>query len=305
MGFLSAIGGILGGIAGPFGAAAGAGIGSLLEGKKPKDALISAGLAGGTSFLLGGRGFKPGATGAALGQKLGFSGVTATGEAGIGGLGDKLAGAITGKAAAQAATTKAAGAAGAAKAGGLGIKDLLLPGAIAASALSTPEAVPVGGIGGGTGERSPYEGSRLAAGRVIKNPDGSKDYVFGSDGKRVSFSTPEELARLQQQDRTESEKIANTGKLTPGAVAGALGSGMGFEFPTPKEVVKAKEGGFITGPGGPKDDMIPAMITQNGKPVQQALLSDGEFVMTADAVEGGGGPAAMYRMMKEFENRVA
>ena len=49
MGFLSAIGGILGGIAGPFGAAAGAGIGSLLEGKKPKDALISAGLAGGTN----------------------------------------------------------------------------------------------------------------------------------------------------------------------------------------------------------------------------------------------------------------
>jgi hypothetical protein len=303
MGFLSAIGGILGGIAGPFGAAAGAGIGSLLEGKKPKDALISAGLAGGTSFLLGGRGFKPGATGAALGQKLGFSGVTATGEAGIGGLGDKLAGFITGKPVKGALLKGTTGPA--AKAGGLGIKDLLLPGAIAASALSTPEAVPVGGIGGGTGERSPYEGSRLAAGRVIKNPDGSKDYVFGSDGKRVSFSTPEELARLQQQDRTESEKIANTGKLTPGAVAGALGSGMGFEFPTPKEVVKAKEGGFITGPGGPKDDMIPAMITQNGKPVQQALLSDGEFVMTADAVEGGGGPAAMYRMMKEFENRVA
>jgi hypothetical protein len=280
MGFLSAIGGILGGIAGPFGAAAGAGIGSLLEGKKPKDALISAGLAGGTSFLLGGRGFKPGATGAALGQKLGFSGVTATGEAGIGGLGDKLAGAITGKAAAQAATTKAAGAAGAAKAGGLGIKDLLLPGAIAASALSKPEAVPVGGIGGGTGERLPgYKGSRKAAGRIEGDV-----YIFGSDGKRVSFSTPEELARLQQQDLMESQKIAN---------------------PQPENVVKAKEGGFITGPGGPKDDMIPAMITQNGKPVQQALLSDGEFVMTADAVEGGGGPAAMYRMMKEFENRVA
>ena len=277
MGFLSAIGGILGGIAGPFGAAAGAGIGSLLEGKKPKDALISAGLAGGTSFLLGGRGFQPGATGAALGQKLGFSGATATGNPGIGGLGDKLAGAITGKAAAQAATTKAAGAA---KAGGLGIKDLLLPGAIAASALSTPEAVPVGGIGGGTGERLPgYKGSPKAAGRIEGDV-----YIFGSDGKRVSFSTPEELARLQQQDLMESQKIAN---------------------PQPKSVMTAKEGGFITGPGGPKDDMIPAMITQNGKPVQQALLSDGEFVMTADAVEGGGGPAAMYRMMKEFENRVA
>ena len=280
MGFLSAIGGILGGIAGPFGAAAGAGIGSLLEGKKPKDALISAGLAGGTSFLLGGRGFQPGATGAALGQKLGFSGATATGNPGIGGLGDKLAGAITGKAAAQAATTKAAGAAGAAKAGGLGIKDLLLPGVIAATALSKPEAMPVGGIGGGTGERLPnYRGSPKAAGRIEGDV-----YIFGSDGKRVSFSTPEELARLQQQDLMESQKIAN---------------------PQPENVVKAKEGGFITGPGGPKDDMIPAMITQNGKPVQQALLSDGEFVMTADAVEGGGGPAAMYRMMKEFENRVA
>ena len=280
MGFLSAIGGILGGIAGPFGAAAGAGIGSLLEGKKPKDALISAGLAGGTSFLLGGRGFQPGATGAALGQKLGFSGATATGNPGIGGLGDKLAGAITGKAAAQAATTKAAGAAGAAKAGGLGIKDLLLPGVIAATALSKPEAMPVGGIGGGTGERLPnYRGSPKAAGRIEGDV-----YIFGSDGKRVSFSTPEELARLQQQDLMESQKIAN---------------------PQPKSVMTAKEGGFITGPGGPKDDMIPAMITQNGKPVQQALLSDGEFVMTADAVEGGGGPAAMYRMMKEFENRVA
>ena len=280
MGFLSAIGGILGGIAGPFGAAAGAGIGSLLEGKKPKDALISAGLAGGTSFLLGGRGFKPGAAGAALGQKLGFSGATATGEAGIGGLGDKLGGFITGKAAEKAATDTAT------KAGGLGgIKGLLLPGAIAASALSKPEAVSVGGIGGGTGERLPnYKGSPLAGSSIRLNEDGSTVYVFGSDGRQVPYSTPEELARLQQQDRTESEKIAN---------------------PQPKSVMTAKEGGFITGPGGPKDDMIPAMITQNGKPVQQALLSDGEFVMTADAVEGGGGPAAMYRMMKEFENRVA
>ena len=297
MGFLSAIGGILGGIAGPFGAAAGAGIGSLLEGKKPKDALISAGLAGGTSFLLGGRGFQHGAAGAALGQKLGFSDVTATGKAGIGGLGQKIGESIAGKAAEKAATATVTGAT---KAGGLGgIKGLLPLGAVAA-ALSKPEAVPVGGIGGGTGERSPYKGSRKAAGRIEGDV-----YIFGSDGKRVSFSTPEELARLQQQDRIESQRIANTGKLTPEAVAGALGSGMGFEFPTPKEVVKAKEGGFITGPGGPKDDMIPAMITQNGKPVQQALLSDGEFVMTADAVKGGGGPAAMYRMMKEFENRVA
>jgi len=293
MGFLSTIGGILGGIVGgPIGAGAGAGIGSLVEGKKPKDALISAALAGGTSFLLGGRGFKPGATGAALGSKIGLS-TTASGNPGIGGIGEKLGAAIAGK-----ATTAAAAGEAAKKAGGFGIKDLLLPGTVALSALSKSESIPTGGITNvGGGERLPgYKGSQKAAGRIVGDT-----YIFASTGKRVSFSTPEELARLQQQDRIESEKIANraTKKLTADSMSGALGSGMGLEF------VKAKEGGFITGPGGPKDDMIPAMITQNGKPVQQALLSDGEFVMTADAVEGSGGPASMYRMMKEFENRVA
>ena len=39
--------------------------------------------------------------------------------------------------------------------------------------------------------------------------------------------------------------------------------------------------GEITGPGGPKDDKIPAM------------LSDGEFVMTAKAVDNAGGPKSI------------
>ena len=43
--------------------------------------------------------------------------------------------------------------------------------------------------------------------------------------------------------------------------------------------------GQIAGPGGPKDDKIPAM------------LSDGEFVFTAKAVDNAGGPKAMYNMM--------
>ena len=47
--------------------------------------------------------------------------------------------------------------------------------------------------------------------------------------------------------------------------------------------------GHITGPGGPKDDLIPAM------------LSDNEFVMTAEAVEGAGGPETMYNLMRNFE----
>tara|TARA_R100001594_G_scaffold128841_1_gene167283 strand:+ start:330 stop:1310 length:981 start_codon:yes stop_codon:yes gene_type:complete len=47
--------------------------------------------------------------------------------------------------------------------------------------------------------------------------------------------------------------------------------------------------GMIDGPGGPKDDKIPAM------------LSDGEFVFTAKAVDNAGGPRAMYNMMNKLD----
>ena len=53
--------------------------------------------------------------------------------------------------------------------------------------------------------------------------------------------------------------------------------------------------GAISGPGGPRDDMVPAM------------LSDGEFVMTAEAVRnaGGGdrreGARRMYQLMNQLQ----
>jgi hypothetical protein len=60
-----------------------------------------------------------------------------------------------------------------------------------------------------------------------------------------------------------------------------------------------RKNGHISGPGGPKDDKIPAM------------LSDGEFVFTAKAVRGMGngsrrnGAKKMYAMMKALEGRTA
>ena len=57
--------------------------------------------------------------------------------------------------------------------------------------------------------------------------------------------------------------------------------------------------GEIAGPGGPRDDMVPAM------------LSDGEFVMTAQAVKNAGGGSRregakrMYDMMNRLESGVA
>ncbi len=68
-----------------------------------------------------------------------------------------------------------------------------------------------------------------------------------------------------------------------------------------------QDGGYIEGPGTGRSDSIPATIYQDGRPVQEARLSDGEFVMTENAVRGAGngdrakGAAQMYRMMREFE----
>ena len=67
------------------------------------------------------------------------------------------------------------------------------------------------------------------------------------------------------------------------------------------------QGGFIEGPGTGTRDSIPSMIYQDGGPVQEARLSDGEFVMTADAVRGAGGgnrnkgAARMYELMRQYE----
>ena len=80
----------------------------------------------------------------------------------------------------------------------------------------------------------------------------------------------------------------------------------GVALPDTPTVV-LQEGGMIQGPGTGKSDSIKSMIYQNGQPVQEARLSDGEFVMTADAVKGAGngdrakGAAKMYQMMNRFE----
>jgi hypothetical protein len=66
-------------------------------------------------------------------------------------------------------------------------------------------------------------------------------------------------------------------------------------------------GGYVEGPGSGTSDSIPAKIYQDGQPVQEAALSDGEFVMTERAVRGAGngdpraGAARMYEMMRKFE----
>ena len=68
-------------------------------------------------------------------------------------------------------------------------------------------------------------------------------------------------------------------------------------------------GGLLQGPGTGTSDSIPGMIYQGGQPVQQAALSDGEFVMTNRAVKAAGGGSIekgadmMYELMNKLERR--
>jgi hypothetical protein len=77
-------------------------------------------------------------------------------------------------------------------------------------------------------------------------------------------------------------KRANGG-MTAGDLADRLEDNPGISQFFPRKF------GMIDGPGGPKEDKVPAM------------LSDGEFVMTAKAVDNAGGPKAMYNLMNRLD----
>ena len=44
-------------------------------------------------------------------------------------------------------------------------------------------------------------------------------------------------------------------------------------------------GGMITGPGTGTSDSIPAQITQNGQPVENIRVADGEYIMPKATVD--------------------
>lgn len=118
------------------------------------------------------------------------------------------------------------------------------------------------------------------------------------------------LEMLRQQKRPRFENLMSplerrqyeTGERAPDYQGNLLPG-----TPRVPAVQRRAMGGYIEGPGTGTSDSIPAMIYQNGGPVQEARLSDGEFVMTADAVRGAGGgnrnagAARMYQMMNQFE----
>jgi len=113
---------------------------------------------------------------------------------------------------------------------------------------------------------------------------------------------PTPLTALEKQQLKTGERVPNyQGTMAPGTPRAVL----------PPGVAPYAQGGYVRGPGTGKSDSIPAAIYQNGGRVQEARLSDGEVVMTADAVRGAGngnrnaGAAKMYELMRQYERRAA
>ena len=131
--------------------------------------------------------------------------------------------------------------------------------------------------------------------------------ISGANGKMDPVMGGLLMEMLNQQRRPRFENVMSETELAQYKTGERRPDYRGIAAPGTPRVSYRAMGGFIEGPGSGTSDSIPAMIYQNGGPVQEARLSDGEFVMTADAVRGAGGgnrnagAAKMYQMMNQFE----
>ena len=253
---------------GPMGASIGSGIGSLAGGKSVNDALTNAALAYGvTSFV------SP--------NMMSSSAKSSTGMFGPNALQNKLYGieqvanpsTLVGNLN-EGMTT------GAVKSSGLGglfddftMKDAFLASSLAGTALQAldkPEE--------GTPQRDPIGGTILGS---VSSPTTDKVYDVTNPIEMAEYN--EEISKFYDDDfKYEVEKPVRAAH--GGAMYGH--DKMGYDTPITGEV---------SGPGTGTSDSVPAR------------LSDGEFVLTADAVRGAGGgdrdvgAARLYDMMSELE----
>ena len=145
--------------------------------------------------------------------------------------------------------------------------------------------------GGGKGLESLFTPEQIATGE--RDPDYKGDptkyNVF------VNTLTDERFGTKEQRDE-DLEKV----KHKDGGIMSLYSLG---------GMAEPEFGGLLRGPGTGTSDSIPGMIYQNGKPVQRAALSDGEFVFTNKAVKAAGGGSiekgadAMYELMNKLERK--
>ena len=326
--------GIAGALTGnPWLAALGSGVGSLIEGKPLQSALISAGLSfAGTKWVGPWIGEQLGGVSSAfntpVGQVPGISSVVQRGGAGA--LKEGIATRGFEKVATQAAATNAIAEAGiqgatseaitnaaikgaasklgtsvadqaAAKTIGEKIADNVISGALKSTAtayspyaeqimggglsklLATPAASVIGGTVAGLGQQAVQP---MVETMISGVPEGEQEDVMSAWNQRYSYDpTPGQLYQFYTSEYTPPTTVP-----APQIIAG---------LPGYTNLGGVAGGGYINGVGGPKSDS------------NLARLSDGEFVMTAKAVEGAGngdrmaGARRMYNIMNGLERRVA
>jgi len=284
---------VVGGIGGfilsgfnPAGAAAGAALGSKLSGSSDENALKDGLGALGLAYSpIGGAvsGAAAGATGTLAGGVPGMSP-----GAGVGGFSGAMTGAKEGF---LAGIPSALGGTGASISGGKALLGLTALGALGS-----------GGQGDNATERFPGgERNPNYQPQTLVRPFYSK-----VTGKR--YFTLEDMMRAEGKD-VPDQPVGIASTTQPNMLQFAMNNPQLLGSPSMPGMLMANEGGYIEGPGTGRSDSVKAGIFQNGQKVQEARLSDGEFVMTRKAVDnaGGGdrekGAARMYALMNDLENK--
>lgn len=230
-----------------------------------------------------------GPAGAALGSGLGtlFGGGSVS-DAFKSGIGSLITGGLGGKAGIVADLL---GGGGSSQAAGSAVFDAFRGGGDGGKGL-LGSLVP--GLGGTASAAAAQQGAKKAQGlggllQAFDNPLMIAAILKATEPKNVTITSPEQQRQLQTGERLPDYRG------TPA-----------FDYRYGSNYAR---GGIVSGPGTGTSDSIRARIYQNGRPVEEARLSDGEFVMTNRAVRGAGngdrakGAAEMYRMMQRFERR--
>lgn len=285
------------------------GVSTLLSGGSAKDALKSALFSGLTA------GITSGITSSFSGGDFlsGFMGTGASGAASSGtSITDRISGFFGGGSGASAAGAGEAASAAAADLPAAGAAETIgtmssgqsVPGGVSL-APTTPTPAPASS--GGIGNLMSMEGIKkfawdyklplaLAGGAALIAADRSsqkpaKSIIPQETGSDLLAKYPEKYGINPESLVLRAPQFGPSQVFPENRYIGSFGSNPAF--PTETRYVKA--GGHISGPGTGTSDSIPAR------------LSDGEFVMTAQAVRGAGngdrmkGARKMYELMNKFE----
>lgn len=142
---------------------------------------------------------------------------------------------------------------------------------------------------GRSDEWSYFTNNHLSEGGVVGYAEGGA--LDGSDPRvKLIGDTEDILGKIKDGTRPDE---ADTAKLK--AFVAQFGDGALKSLHDNVQGGMTMRGGrLIKGPGGPKDDAVPAVIIDKGTAVSPAKLSNGEFVFPVEAVEGiGEGDAAL------------